>query len=274
MPALSSGFRRCPASPGASARFPRDSRYPLWDQPNFERDVEEGRFYLPDAEELKRETIVTSVIDARPEQCLRLPGPSFITILAALTLGGFFIFGTFHWWWPALLSLVVATGVIIYWLWTGTALIPEKDQKAVGLDLTLPIYVSGPQSVSWWAIFITMLAVLTAYICLVFGYFFFWTVRPDFIPRPMPGPGVFWPVLAAVLLLGAWGSTMLARHWNKNDWWLGFYPALLTALALAASGGPLFWLAHGLLGSNRHSTFIQRSFGCWSFGPHFRLQSA
>ena len=34
-----------------------DSRYPLWDQPNFERDVDEGRFYLPDAEEEKRETI-------------------------------------------------------------------------------------------------------------------------------------------------------------------------------------------------------------------------
>jgi cytochrome c oxidase subunit I+III len=82
-----------------------------------------------------------------------------------------------------------------------------------------------------------MLAVLTAYICLVFGYFFFWTVRPDFIPRPAPGPGVFWPVLAAVLLLGAWVLTLLARRWNKNDWWLGFYPALLAALVLAASGG-------------------------------------
>ena len=43
-----------------------DSRYPLWDQPDFERDVDEGRFYLPDAEELKRETLVTSVIDAKP----------------------------------------------------------------------------------------------------------------------------------------------------------------------------------------------------------------
>ena len=49
-----------------------DSRYPLWEQPNFERDVDEGRFYLPDAEEGKRETIVSSVVDATPLQCLRL----------------------------------------------------------------------------------------------------------------------------------------------------------------------------------------------------------
>ena len=30
------------------------------------------------------------------EQCLRLPGSTFITLWAALTTGGFFIFGTFH----------------------------------------------------------------------------------------------------------------------------------------------------------------------------------
>jgi hypothetical protein len=69
---------------------------------------------------------------------------------------------------------------------------------------------------------ITMLAVLTAFVCLVFGYFFFWTVRPDFIPKPTPGLGVFWPVLAAVLLLGAWALTLLARRWNRRDWATGF----------------------------------------------------
>jgi cytochrome c oxidase subunit I+III len=85
--------------------------------------------------------------------------------------------------------------------------------------------------------FITMLAVMTAYICLVFGYFFFWTVRSDFIPKPTPGPGVFWPVLAAAMLLGAWALTLLARRLNKIDSAVGFYPALLAAIALAATGG-------------------------------------
>src|SRR5690606_40511385 len=75
-----------------------DSRYPLWEQPNLERDVDEGRFYLPDAEEGERETIVSSVVDATPQQCMRLPGPSFLPLAAALTTGGFFIFGTYHPW--------------------------------------------------------------------------------------------------------------------------------------------------------------------------------
>jgi cytochrome c oxidase subunit I+III len=213
-----------------------DSRYPLWDQPNFLRDVDEGRFYLPDAEEGLRETIVTSVIDAKPTQCQRLPGPSFVPLLAALTTGGFFILGTFHLWSWAIASLGAAVCVICYWLWTGTAWHPEKKQKEVGLGLTLPIYVSGSESVGWWAMFITMLADVTAYLSLVFGYFFFWTVRPDFPPHPSPGPGAFWPFLAGGLLLGAWILTLAVRRWNAKGWALGFYLGLFGAALLAIAG--------------------------------------
>ena len=55
-------LQEMPGKPWGIRSIPEiDSRYPLWDQPNFVRDVDEGRFYLPDAEELKRETLVTSV---------------------------------------------------------------------------------------------------------------------------------------------------------------------------------------------------------------------
>ena len=227
-----------PGKPWGVRSIPEiDGRYPLWEQKNFMRDYDEGRFYLPDAEEEKRETIVSSVIDARPEQCQRLPGPTFITLFAALTTGGFFIFGTYHLWTMAFISLVLAIAFIIYWLWTGTALIPEKDEKDVGLGLKLPIYVSGPQSVGWWAMFITMLAVFTAFVSLIFGYFFYWTIRPDFIPKPTPGPGLLWPIIAAALVLGAWLLTLLARRWNKRDQSLGFFSGLVVAIGLALGGG-------------------------------------
>jgi cytochrome c oxidase subunit I+III len=211
-------------------------RYPLWEQANLMRDVDEGRFYLPDAEEGERETIITSVIDAEPQQCQRLSGPTFVTMWAALATGGFFIFGTYHLWSLALASLVLAIAVIWYWLWTGTAPIPEKDEKDVGLGLTLPIYVSGSGSVGWWAMFITMLADLTALVSLVFGYFFFWTIHDDFPPDSAPGPGMIWPVIAAGLLVGAWACTLLGRHWNRCDNASSFYLALGVGALLTASG--------------------------------------
>lgn len=214
-----------------------DGRYPLWDQPRFLDDVDEGRFYLPDAEEGKRETLVTSVIDAQPIQCLRVPGPTFKTLFAALFTGGVFIFTTFHLWALAVVSGVAALIAILVWLWTGTAVVPEKDEKDVGLGLTLPLYQSGPSSVGWWAMFITMLGDLTAYAGLVFGYFFYWTVHRDFPPVSSEGPGWVWPVVAAGLLLGAWVLTLLARRWNRADRAALFYGSALGAAGLALAGG-------------------------------------
>ena len=214
-----------------------DSRYPLWDQPNFMRDVDQGRFYLPDAEEGKRETLVTTTIDARPIQCLRVPGPTFLAFFAAMFTGGVFIFSTFHWWWAAAVSGGLSFCTVLVWLWTGTALQPEKREKPVGLGLSLPLYASGPSSVGWWAMFIMMLGDMTAFISLVFAYFFYWTIHPDFPPDPATGPGAFWPSVAVALLLGSWAATVLARRWNKLDRAALFYLASAGASVLAGAGG-------------------------------------
>ncbi len=213
-----------------------DGRYPIWDQPNFLEDVDEGRFYLPDAEEGKRETLITTVIDAKPIQCLRVPGPTFLTLFAALFTGGFFILSTFHLWWPAAISAVLALGAILAWLWTGTSMIPEKEEKDVGLGLTLPLYASGPKSVGWWATFITMLGDLTAFAGLVFAYFFYWTVHTDFPPEPHPGPGLTWPLAAAALLLVAWGLTRLSRGLLARERTRLAIAALLVGAGVAAAG--------------------------------------
>ncbi len=219
-----------------------DGRYPLWDQPNFVRDVDQGRFYLPDAEEGLRETLVTSPVDAKPTQCLRVPGPTFLALIAALFTGGVFIFATFHWWWLTLGSGVLAVAVILTWLWTGTAIIPEKETKAVGLGLELPIYVSGPKSIGWWAMLITMLADLTAFMALVFGYFFYWTVHESWPPAEAPALALGWPLAGGGLLLLAWLATLAARSVNRRDWPALFYGAIALASGSAVAGAAaLLW---------------------------------
>jgi len=225
-----------PDKPWGARSIPEiDSRYPLWDQPNFVRDVDEGRFYLPDAKEVLRETIVTSVIDARPIQCLRVAGPTFITVWAAIFTGGFFILATYHWWTSAVISGLLAIVMLLRWAWT-TAPIPEKDSKDVGLGMTLPIYVSGPNAVGWWAMFITMTADLTAFMSLVFGYFFYWTVHKDFPPEQYQGPGVFWPVLSLVLFAASYGLTLLSHRWNRDDNAKLFYGGIIGAAVLSLGG--------------------------------------
>lgn len=230
-------LQEMPGKPWGVRSIPEiDSRYPLWDQPNFVRDVDEGRFYLPDTEEGKLEMIVTSVIDARPIQCLRIPGPSYIALVAAIFTGGIYIFPTFKMWWPMAISAVITIGVIIVWLWNGSAMIPEKEQKDVGLGVTLPLYASGSASAGWWAMLIMMLADITAFVSIVFGYFFYWTLRQEFPPESIPGPGSLWPGTALALLAGAWILTVFSRRWNKSDHSAAFYGGIIAAGILAIAG--------------------------------------
>jgi cytochrome c oxidase subunit I+III len=120
----------------------------------------------------------------------------------------------------------------------------RKPVKDVGHGVKLPIYVSGPTSVGWWAMFITMMADMAAFVSLVFGYFFYWTSRPDFLVEAI-GPGTSWPLTALGLGLAAWALTFAARHFNKRSA-PAFYVAMSAATLLAAGAaaailaGPYF----------------------------------
>ncbi|WP_419694047.1 cytochrome c oxidase subunit I [Mesorhizobium muleiense] len=191
------------------------SRYPLWDQKDLARKVNEGRYYLPDAEEGWREGLVTTVLDAEPVQVLRVGGTSHVTIVSALSLGGAFIALTFHWWIATALAAIICFCAVIYWLWTGTGEIPEKPEKDVGLGLSLPLYASGSDSVGWWAMFITMVGDGTAFASLVFGYFFYWTIHANFTAG-IAGPDAVWSLVAASLFAAAWGLMVAARTVNRR----------------------------------------------------------
>ncbi len=210
-----------------------ESRYPIWDQPDFVRNVDEGRYFLPDAEEGRRELIVTSVLDAEPLQIARVGTPTVKPMLAAVTLGGVFILTTYHLYAAALVCGVAALACILWWLWTGTGVIPEKTAKRAGRGIVLPLASSGPASPGWWAMFITMTADATAFAALIFGYFFFWTIHADFPPAPaagLAGPGIGWPMFALVLVIAGWALTIVARETNAR----GSVGVARGALALGA----------------------------------------
>jgi cytochrome c oxidase subunit I+III len=228
-------LQEIPGRPWGVRTIPRiESRYPLWEQPGIIADYDAGRFYLPDAEEGRREMLVTSTIDAEPIQCMRIAGPTFITLVAAVCVAGIFIFPTFKMYGWMGVSIAVSIVVIWIWMWTGSAEIPEKPAKDIGLGTTVPLYASGRDSVGWWAMCITMLGIFSAFISLVFGYFFYWSLRDDFVPAAAQG-GTAWSIGAAVTLAVAWGATIAARHLNAADRAGAYYAALTTAFVAGAA---------------------------------------
>ncbi|MEY8840443.1 cytochrome c oxidase subunit I [Cribrihabitans sp. XS_ASV171] len=211
------------------------SRYPLWQEEKIVERMDSGRFYIPDAPEGLRETVVTSAVDAVPQHVGRITGPAWCTIVAAVFTGGAFIFPTFHMYPPAIICAVFAVGAVIWWLWTSTAQVPEKPMKDAGLGLSLPTYVSGPRALGWWGVFITMFGDATAYASLIFGVFFYWTARPDFPPEGTTHADPLFVALAAGLSAGSWAATRIARGVNRTGG-ITFARLLLGAAPLLAAG--------------------------------------
>jgi cytochrome c oxidase subunit I+III len=211
------------------------SRYPVWGQPGLVEEIRAGAWYLPDAEEGRRETLITSVLDADPQQVLRIAGPSWLPMASAVSLGGVFIALTFHWWLVTIAFGAAFLVPLLVWIWTGTAEIPEKPTKDVRRGMRLPLYVSGQSAVGWWGMFITMTGDATAFASLVFGYFFYWTIHPD-LAAGHDGPGVAWPMLAGLLLLLGWAAMLAARALNSRSATGGMRTALVVGAALTVAG--------------------------------------
>nr|WP_210340305.1 cbb3-type cytochrome c oxidase subunit I [Microvirga splendida] len=180
------------------------SREPLWDQPNLSEDVEAGRYYLPGAQTGGRETIVTSPIDAVPQYVLQVPGPSWRTVFAAFFTASFFIGLTIKLYIPAFICGVLAVAFVIWWMWDtdpGPAGTGEID---IGGGLRLPTYVTGPMNHSWWATIILVIVTGMVFSCIVFSYFYLWTVNPLIWPASAASlPLIWWPIGAAALFIAS-----------------------------------------------------------------------
>ena len=56
---------------------------------------------------------------------------------------------------------------------------PTHPPVDIGGGISLPVYVTGPASHSWWAMVVLILVAVALYGALVFSYLYLWTVSPE-----------------------------------------------------------------------------------------------
>ncbi|MGE0701057.1 MAG: cytochrome ubiquinol oxidase subunit I, partial [Hyphomicrobiaceae bacterium] len=211
------------------------SREPLWDQPGLAEDVEAGRHYLPNAPTGRRETIVTTAIEAKPDYILRMPGPGWAHFFAAVFTAGFFLLLTVKLVVLASISGILAVVSCLVWAWE---LDPEpSDPVDIGGGIMLPTYRSGPSSHAWWAVIVLMVVAGSLYLAFVFSYLYVWTVSPSVwggTGSPAPPP-VAWPIVSGSLYLASAAAFLLADRFLPERHRSGLATAfLLVAAALLA----------------------------------------
>lgn len=207
------------------------SRYPLWDQPQLAKDVEEGRYFLPNSATGERETIVTSPQLAEPQYLQRMPGPGWPHVLSAVFTAGFFLLLTVQLYWPAVISGVAAIGAIFWWIW-GLDLPMKQSQADIGAGIIVPTYASGSRSHGWWAMVTLLVVSGMIFAMLVFSYLYMWSQRPHLFPR-VDDAGVFVGGLA--LLAAALICAVLAGVVGRNSPLLAVLASLVSAGLLASS---------------------------------------
>ena len=217
------------------------SRDPLWEQPGIVEDVDAGRYYLPNTATGRRETIVTSPIDAQPQYVLRMPGPGWPPVLAAFGTAGFFLLLTVKLVVPALLFGMLAIWMVFKWLWS-TDPDPSPASVDIGAGIRLPVYMTGSSSHSWWAMVVVIMVAGTIFGSLLFSYLFLWTVSPEVWPAADSLPVLAWPLTSAALLLASGGCiTWISRCLKRGDARLRMVFAIPAALLLVAASVAVDW---------------------------------
>jgi cytochrome c oxidase subunit I+III len=134
---------------------------------------------------------------------MRMPGAGWAPVVAAVFTAAFFLLLTVKLVIPALICGVLAIGGVFAWMWPSDPE-PRKPQY-IGGGVTLPSYVSGPMSHSWWAMVILLLVAGSLYLAYVFSYLYLWTVSPQVWPAASGAalPERNWPLISGALLLAS-----------------------------------------------------------------------
>ncbi len=181
------------------------TRYPLWEQPTLAKDVEAGRYFLPDAPTGDRETLVTSPLTAEPQYLQRMPRPSGWHVWAAVFTAAFFLLLVIQAYVVSAISGVLAIYCIFQWCWflDRPRVQPEVD---IGAGIRVPTYMSGPRSHGWWAMVITLVVAGMILVMTAFSYVFLWSRNPlDWVPPPGTGL-IAIAIMYALALIGVRAS--------------------------------------------------------------------
>jgi cytochrome c oxidase subunit I+III len=210
------------------------SREPLWDHPQLSKEVEAGAHWLPNTATGRRETIVTSPVQARPLYVQVLPGDSWWPLAAALGTAGFFLLLTIQMTIVAWICGVIAVASVLAWMWQSDSLpgLPEMRQARVADDVVLPVGAHGILSHSWWATIIMLVVDATVFASFVFAHIHI-AMRLDICPPPgssLPPAAWNWATCGALLagsLLMEWARRRAADGWQRA----AFALALICMLA-------------------------------------------
>ncbi|WP_111642202.1 cytochrome c oxidase subunit I [Marinimicrobium alkaliphilum] len=155
-----------------------DSRHPLWDDPGLPDSIAAGDHHIPEIDHGRRELLGTDAIGARVREVMHIPTNSWWPLCAALGLALVCISLLVRVYPLALFGLVIAGIFLFRWSWENGAH-PKAAPLGVNERTDPPLHSRTTDGPGRWGMIVTLMADATLYLSLLFGWFYLWTVSPD-----------------------------------------------------------------------------------------------
>jgi cytochrome c oxidase subunit I+III len=165
---------------------------------------------------------------AEPEGVIHLPTNTYVPLVAAFFTLLFFSGILFQLYSVATAGALLAVASFFYWGWQ-TGDLSDPARVDAGHGLSLPLHHQDPYGPGWWGTLLGLTANAALYASLLFGYYFLWTVRPDWPPAGVALEGLIAPALGLGLLL----ASSVAVHAGVRALAQARPAGLQTALVLA-----------------------------------------
>ncbi|OYW93442.1 MAG: cytochrome ubiquinol oxidase subunit I, partial [Pseudomonadales bacterium 32-61-5] len=189
-----------PPSPYNFVSLPEiDDRHPLWKDPNLPDSIARGEHALKTIDHGRRETWGVDPLTGKVREIIHLPGNSWLPFIASLFLAALCLSLLNKAYWIALAATVATLVALFRWSWeNGTH--PNAAPDARTQPGEPPLHSRTFDGPGLWGMGVTLLANGALYLCLLFGWFYLWTVSPEWqVPEQSELNG--WLMLASALLL-------------------------------------------------------------------------
>ncbi|MGE8359178.1 cytochrome c oxidase subunit I [Pseudomonas sp.] len=188
------------------------SRHPLWDHPELPASVARGEHALTVIDHGRRETWGVEPLTGKVREIIHLPGNSWLPFIAASFIAVICLSLLTKVYWLAAVASLAAAVVLLRWSWENGAH-PKAAPDAKVQPGEPPLHSRTTDGPGIWGMAVTLLANGALYLGLLFGWFYLWTVSPNWLVPDAPVFDQRLLLASAVLLAAAvlWQRPVLKR---------------------------------------------------------------
>ncbi|MGM8225473.1 cytochrome c oxidase subunit I [Cellvibrio sp. ARAG 10.3] len=218
------------------------TRHPLWDHPDLPRTIPAGEHHLATFEHGRRETCGIDAITGKMKEIVHLPTNSWLPLQVALILAVLCLSLLVGAYTLALVAVIGALVFILRWSWHNGAH-PVAEPVRADDPTDPPLHSRTTNGPGLWGMVVSLMANGALYLSLVFGWFYLWTVAPNW-SVPAENPVAWLPLLisGSLLTLATWWFNRLTARLSRgqaggleNGLWLAAFLSLLHV-------GSLLWV--------------------------------